>query len=89
VDTGHPDGAGDVVGIVLQNLDPSAVTNPSEVHLLEGGTDLTALAVTAVVGQPGLFEAFFALSPAIASQQVQLVVTVDGVASNPVIIGIR
>jgi uncharacterized protein (TIGR03437 family) len=89
VDTGHPDGAGDIVGILLQNLDPSAVTNPSLVHLLEGGTDLTALAVTPVAGQPGIYEAFFALSPAVASQQVQLVVTVDGVASNPVIIAIR
>ena len=89
VDTGHPGGAGDIVGIVLQNLDPSAATNPSLVHLLEGGIDLTALAVTPVAGQPGIYEAFFALSPTIASQQVQLVVTVDGVASNPVIIAIR
>jgi hypothetical protein len=89
VDTGHPDGAGDVVGILLQNLDPAAAANPSRVHLLEGGTDLTALAVTPAQGQPGIFEAFFALSPTIASQQVQLTVTVDGVASNPIIIAIR
>jgi hypothetical protein len=89
VDAGHPDAAGDVVGIVLQNLDPSAVANPGRVHLIEGGTDLTALAVTPVAGQPGIFEAFFSLSPAIASQQVQLTVTVDGVASNPIIIAIR
>jgi hypothetical protein len=89
VDTGHPDGAGDIVGIVLQNLDPTTVSNPGRVHLLEGGSDLTALAVAPAAGQPGLYEAFFALSPAIASQQVQLVVTVDGVASNPVIVAIR
>jgi len=89
VDTGHPGGAGDVVGIVLQNLDPTTVSNPGRVHLLEGGTDLTALAVVPAAGQSGLYEAFFALSPAIASQQVQLVITVDGVASNPVIVAIR
>jgi uncharacterized protein (TIGR03437 family) len=89
VDGGHPDGAGDIVGILLQNLDPTAAANPSRVHLLEGGVELTALAVAPAAGQPGIFEAFFALSPTIAAQQVQLVVTVDGVASNPVIIAIR
>jgi uncharacterized protein (TIGR03437 family) len=89
VDGGHPDSSGDIVGIVLQNLDPTTVSNPGRVHLLEGGVDLTALAVAPAAGQPGLYEAFFALSPAIASQQVQLVVTVDGVASNPVIIAVR
>jgi uncharacterized protein (TIGR03437 family) len=89
VDSGHPSGAGDIVGILLQNLDPAAATNPSRVHLLEGGLDLPALAVTPAAGQPGIFEAFFALSPSVASQQVQLVVTVDGAASNAVIIAIR
>jgi uncharacterized protein (TIGR03437 family) len=89
VDSGHPDSAGDIVGIVLQNLPPSVAANPGLVHLIEGALDLTALAVTPVAGQPGIYQAFFGLSPAIASQQVQLVVTVDGVPSNPVIIAIR
>jgi hypothetical protein len=39
--------------------------------------------------QPGIFQAWFALSPSLTSQQVQLVVTVDGVASNAVTIAIR
>jgi hypothetical protein len=88
VDGAHPGNAGDVVGVLLQNLDPTTVSNPGRVHLVEGTTDLTALAVSPTA-QPGIFQAWFALSPSLTSQQVQLVVTVDGVTSNAVIIAIR
>ena len=89
VDASHPDSAGDIIAVVLQNLDPTTAGNPSRVQLTEGSVTLTALAVTPYPGQPGLMQAQFALSPTITSQLVQLTVTQDGVASNAVTVSVR
>jgi hypothetical protein len=89
VDSGHPDSAGDIVGVVLQNLDPTTLDDPTRVHLQEGAMDMPALAILPSNGQSGAYTAYFGLSAAITSQQVQLVVTVDGVPSNSVQIAVR
>jgi hypothetical protein len=89
VDSGHPDSAGDIVGVVLQNLDPTTLNDPTRVHLQEGAMDMPALAILPSNGQAGAYTAYFGLSAAITSQQVQLVVTVDGVPSNSVQISVK
>ncbi|HYM13792.1 MAG TPA: matrixin family metalloprotease, partial [Bryobacterales bacterium] len=88
IDATHPASAGDVITVLLLNLDPTTVNSPSRVHLVEGGIDLTALSIQPA-GQPNLFLAQFALAPGFTGQQVALTVSVDGVTSNPVVIAIR
>jgi uncharacterized protein (TIGR03437 family) len=89
VDASHPDFAGDVIQVMLQNLDPATLTNPSRLHLSENGVDLQTLSVSAAPGQQALYVATFALSSTLTSQLVQLAVTENGMTSNAVIIAIR
>ena len=89
IDGAHPASSGETIVVWLQNLDPATVASPSRVHLIEGGVELTAVAITPVPGQPNVYQAVFVLSPTVNGQQVPIAASQDGAAGAPSFIPVR
>lgn len=89
-DAARPALAGDVLNLLLGNLDPSVTTAPSRVRVNVGGTEMPALVVVPAPNQPGVWIAQIILAPTTTGTQVPVTVTVDGgAASAPFFIPVR
>jgi uncharacterized protein (TIGR03437 family) len=90
IDTSRPAGAGDVLTLVIGNLDASVAGAPNRLRVNVGGTDIPALVVMPAQGQPNMFQAQIILPPVGSGTQVPVTVSLDGGnPSNPVYIAIR
>ena len=90
VDMMRPAQAGDVLSIVLSNLDAAVAGSAGRLRVNIGGVEIPALVVLPMSGQQFMFQAQIILPPLAPGLQVPLTVALDGGSpSNPVFIAIR
>lgn len=90
IDGARPAQAGDVLNILLANLDPAVASSPGRVRVNVGGTEMPALFIMPAPGQPNFLQAQVILGPTASGAQVPVTVTLDGgAASTPVYIAVR
>jgi uncharacterized protein (TIGR03437 family) len=87
---------GDVLSVLVTNIDPGVAGVPARLRVTLAGVPMTVLAVTqasaAPAGQPvasGLIEVQFAVTQSFAGSQVPLVVAVDGNESAALTVAAR
>jgi uncharacterized protein (TIGR03437 family) len=86
LDSTHPANAQDVINVLVANLDPSVINNPSRVMISLGNT---LLPVTITPASNGQYQLQFVVPQAYGGIQVPLAVVVDGSASNTVLLTVR
>jgi uncharacterized protein (TIGR03437 family) len=86
-DAAHIAGAGDVVNVLLSNLDPGVLNNPSRLQVTVSGV---AMPVQFIVSAGnGLYQVQFVLPQSFGGTPVPLAVLVDGSSSSTVSITVR
>jgi uncharacterized protein (TIGR03437 family) len=87
LDSTHPANAQDVINVLVANLDPSVINNPSRVTISLGNTLVPPL--TIIPASNGQYQLQFVVPQAYGGIQVPLAVVVDGSASNTVVLTVR
>jgi uncharacterized protein (TIGR03437 family) len=80
LDSTHPANAQDVINVLVANLDPSVINNPSRVMISLGNTLVPPLTITPASN--GQYQLQFVVPQAYGGVQVPLAIVVDGSASN-------
>jgi uncharacterized protein (TIGR03437 family) len=89
-DATRPAQVGDVVRLLLTNIDPAVAATPSRVRANVGGVQNPAVAITPFSGAEGVLVAQIVLAPTPAGPAVTVTVSVDGgPPSNPFYIPVR
>lgn len=89
-DATRPALAGDVLNVLIGNLDPAVAASPYRLRVNVGGTEMPALVIVPAPNQPGAYIAQVILAPTTPGAQVPVTVTVDGgPSSTPLFIPVR
>ena len=91
VDATHPADPGDMLSVLVTNLDPAAAATPGRVQVTVSGVPMTVqqIAPAPASAPAGTLQIQFALSQSFGGAQVPVVVALDGSASAPFVIAAR